>query len=125
MDSIILTIRPDEGCGGSDVWIEVSQNEISCKTNITAKSASFFAGDVLQWKNGDLGTCKHTKFFTEASEIHYNLLSTTSPDQFCPGNITIFMKDSNGILTHKYFKSGHGDHNKYDNAIIYTAVDIC
>ena len=124
MDSVTLTIRPAEGCGGSDVWIEASQDDVSCETKITAKSASFSAGDVLKWANKDLGSCQHAKFFKDASEIQYNLKTTTST-KFCPGSITIFMKDSNGILTHTYFKNGHEDHSEFDNAIIYTAPDIC
>ena len=111
MESVTLTIAYGEGCGGSQVWIEAIQNDVSCETKISAKSASFFAGDVLKWTNEDLGECNHTKFMKSASEINYKL-KTTSND-FCPGNITIFMKDSKGILTHKYFKSGHNHNNGY------------
>ena len=127
MESVTLTIDNGDGCGGYYVHIEASQNNVSCETKITTKSSSFSAGDVLKWTNEDLGECNHTKFMKSASEINYKL-KTTSND-FCPGNITIFMKDSKGILTHKYFKSGHNHNNGYygseDNDIINSATDVC
>ena len=130
MESVTLTIDDGDGCGGYYVHIEASQNNVSCETKITTKSSSFSAGDVLKWTNEDLGACNHTKFIKASSEINFKL-KTTSGDDFCPENITIFMKDSKGSLTHKYFvanitrNNGQIWHDYDDSDINYTATDVC
>ena len=82
-----FSIHNDLNCGGSNVYIEVSQGEISCKTQL---KFDFNRGVILSWTGSALGTCFRKEFNTEQEGLYFKIRST-SGDDFCPKNLTISM----------------------------------
>ena len=85
-----LTNHVDSNCGGYDVYIELIQEETTCKTS-TKKD--FYKGAKFSWTGAELGSCVDIPFFYDDSdEIKFKIRSTAG-DDFCPNSFTITMKD--------------------------------
>ena len=98
-----LTNHVDSTCGGYDVYIELIQEETTCKTS-TKKD--FYRGAKFSWTGAELGSCVDRPFFYEvdnSDEINFKIRSNGG-DQICPNSFTITMKDGK-----KYEKRGMDD----------------
>ena len=72
-------------CGGENVYIELSQGEISCETSY---KVAFSRGAILSWTGPELETCLGKDFNIEQDHLYFKLRSA-SADDFCPKILTI------------------------------------
>jgi len=82
-----LSLHNDLNCGGDNIYIELSQGEISCET---LHKNDFDRGVILSWTGSSLGTCLGKDFNVEQNSLNFKIRST-SGDDFCPNSLTISM----------------------------------
>ena len=82
-----LSLHDDVNCGGSNVYIELIEGEISCKT---LPKVNFDRGTILSWTGNDLGTCLGKLFHYKKLSFNFKVRST-SGDDFCPKSLSISM----------------------------------
>ena len=87
VESINLSLHNDLWCGGGNVYIELNQGDISCKTT---QKVSFYRGTTLSWSGSALGTCCGKNFLLIKDNLSFKLRSTNEND-FCPKSLSIFM----------------------------------
>ena len=111
MQRLDLSLHNDLNCGGDNIYIELSQGEITCET---LHKNDFDRGVILSWTGSSLGTCLGKDFNVEQNSLNFKIRST-SGDDFCPKSLTISM--DNG---YSYERTGwndwvdkdKGDHNR-------------
>ena len=87
MQRVDLSLHNDLSCGGDNVYIELHQGEISCRTS---HKRHFDRGITLSWTGSDIGTCLGKDFNVEQESLNFKIRST-SGDDFCPHTLTISM----------------------------------
>ena len=93
-----LSINSKPEAGGQNLWVKIINNDIgNCETNITKESKDFYPGDIIVWKNEDLGSCNY--IISDASKVLFQL-KTNKSDQFFPNELKIFLKNSE-FITYK------------------------
>ena len=80
-----MSLHNDLWCGGDNVYIELRQGEISCRTS---HKRNFDRGIILSWSGSDLGTCLGKEFH---GDVLYFRVRSTSGDEFCPKSLTVSM----------------------------------
>ena len=82
-----LSLHNDLYCGGSNAYIELIEDDISCETS---HKVDFDRGTILSWRGSALGTCLEKDFHGKKEGLYFRVKST-SGDEFCPKSLTIFM----------------------------------
>ena len=100
VQKVDLSLHNHLNCGGSNTYIELIENEISCETS---HKVDFDRGTILSWTGSALGTCFGKDFHAEKESLNFKVRST-SDDDFCPKSLTISM--DNGDL---YKRTGLDD----------------
>ena len=82
-----MSLHNDLYCGGSNAYIELIEDGISCETS---HKVHFYRGAILSWSGSALGTCLG-KDFNGAKDGLYFKVRSTSGDEFCPKSLTVSM----------------------------------
>ena len=80
-----MSLHNDLYCGGSNTYIELIEDGISCETS---HKVHFDRGAILSWSGSALGTCLGKDFHGDAL---YFRVRSTSGDEFCPKSLTVTM----------------------------------
>ena len=93
MEKIELTIHSKSisyvACGGNSAYVELVQDQISCKTKVLG---AFEQGTTLAWNASTLDTCLGKEFDVLKYEIQFITMSKDG-DDYCPKTLKITMSN--------------------------------